>query len=492
MISDGTAIFSWAKTKSPEAPDHGLKLFQELKKEGETLATLRPDVFIFHGVLACLGTRVKRAGTDERQAYFMINKAREIINEMHRDGFPVTTETMNLYFKVLISSKLAPCVEEAERSLESLEEALSSGKSELVPDSFSYQIVLEGYSKLPGGAEHAERMLQKMVSLSAERPSLELNGAFFNILMDAWGRSRRDDAVEQAARIMKEGEQYGFQPTVYNYTTLMNILAHSGREDAPEAAEALLGQMKSDFESGKNPHCKITDASISAIIKCWELSARPEGPDRIDSIIERLKDFNVDINLSSLKHAIMAWMKMTETRPDAGDRAIKYLDLVDEGCQTGKLEVFHALHCYNAVLVTIARSRDCEKAGKAYDVLKRLEHNHYLRARDYRAVLSACNETGVLEKVSRQQKSEAFRIANVTFLEYKESKLRPDEAVYTEMFRVHTLLLDGDEAQQEHEKLLASIFANSPDEIRQSPKIRATLRSALSAAKYEELTNANV
>lgn len=486
----GTAIYSWSKAKSPEAPKRGLQLFQELKKEGQDLATLRPDVFIFHALLACLGTRVRRvAGISERQAHFIITQARKIIKEMDQDGFPVTTETMNLYFKVLMSSGLPQGVEEAERSLESLEKALSSGKSNLVPDSFSYQIVMEGYSKIPGGAEHAERMLQKMVSLSAERPSLELNAAFFNIVMDAWGRSRRDDAVEQAARVMKEGEKYGFQPTVYNYTTLMNVLAHSGRDDAPEAAEALLGQMQSDFESGRNPHCRITEASISAIIKCWELSGKPEGPDRIDSIVKRLKDFDVDLNYSSLKHAVLAWMKITNSRPDAGDRAIKYLDLVDEGCERGQLEVFHALHIYNAVLVTIARSRDGEKAGKAYDVLKRLEHNHYLRARDYRAVLSACNETGVLEEASQEEKSEAFRIANVIFLEFVESKLRPDEEVYTEMFRVHTRLLDGDESQQERERLLAAIFTNSPDKIQQSPKVRAALRPALSAAKYEEIFN---
>ena len=488
----GTAIAAWSKTKSPQAPKHGLKLFQELKKEGHKQSSLRPDHSIFHSVLACLGTRLK--GVDERTAFYIITQAREIVSEMQRNGFPVTTETMNLYLKVLISSAIPAAVQEAEKTLQSLEEALTVGQSQLVPDSFSYQIVLEGYSKVPGGAEHAERTLRKIISLSAERPSLMLNSAFFNIVMDAWSRSNRDDSVEQAARIMKEGENHGFQPTNYSYTTLMNALANSGREDAPEIAESLLGQMQSDFASGKNPHCKPTDAPISAVIKCWELSAKPEAPDRIDAIVERLKDLsnhqgytNLDLNYSSLKHAILAWMKFTDIRPDAGDRATKYLELVDECSQAGKLEAHFALHCYNAVLVTIARSRDGEKAGKAYSVLKRMEQTQYLRSRDYHAVLSACNETGVLEEATREQKEEAFRIANVTFLEYLESKLKPDEDVYNDMFRAHTTLLDGDGSQQEREMLITTIFTNSPEKIQQSQKVRAALRPALSASKYEEI-----
>lgn len=489
----GIAMAAWSKSRSPRATHNVLQLYKEMKTEAKNIPALKPTMFVYHSLLTCLGARAK--GVDKRTAFDNVTQARAIVTEMQRDGFPETVDTMNLYFKVLMASEIPQAVQEAERNLQSLEKAISTGESTIIPNTFSYQIVLEGYSRIEGGAEHAERLLHQVIALSSERPSLELNHAFFNIVMDAWARSRRDDAVDQAARVMEFGEECGFQPTDYTYTTLINALAYSGREDAPELAETLLGQMQSDFDSGKNHLCKPTDAPISAVIKCWELSGKPEAPDRIDAIVERFKYLsdnhkgysNLNLNYSSLKHAILAWMKITDKRPDAGDRATKYLDVVDKCNQEGKLEIHFAIHCYNAVLVTIARSRDSDKAGKAYTILKRMEEHLYLRSRDYRAVLSACNETAALGEATLEQKEEAFRIASLTFLEYLESKLKPDEGVYNDMFRVHMALLDNDDSQQEREMFMGTTFSSSPIEIQQSSTVRAALRAALSTAKYEEI-----
>jgi len=491
----GTAIFAWSKTKSPESTERGLQIFRELKQECKRDSTFRPDQFIYHAVLACLGERNSTTKNNHQAAVRAISKAREIISEMEQGGIPLTIDTMNLYLKVLIAGGMAEGVEEAENFLESLEKAVVASKSQIIPDTFSYQIIMEGYAKLDGGAEHVERTLHKFIELAASRPSLHLNNALFAITMNAWSRSGRDDAVEQAARIMREGEKHGFQPDAYSYTTLINTLAFSGRRDAPEIAESLLGQMQADFESGKNPNSRPTEGPISAVLKCWELSERPEAPDRIDAIVRRATDLfsqdksliALELNYSSLKHGITAWMKRTDNRPDAGDRATMYLDIVEKCVNDGKLEGHFAIHCYNAVLVTIARSRDGDKAGKAYHVLKRLEKAHYVRSRDYRAVLSACLETASLNETTADQKKEAFHIANVTFLEYLESKLKPNEDVYNDIFRVHATLLEGDDLQQERETLICSIFTKSPNVIQQSIKVRAALRAALSMDTYKDL-----
>ena len=342
--------------------------------------------------------------------------------------------------------------------------------------------------------------MNQMISLSdqheSRKTSLAVNNACITIVMNAWSRSGRKDAFDQTARIMEEGEKLGLPPSTHSYTTLINALALSCDqiEDAPERAEALLAQMQSDYESGQNPLCRPTDAAFSAVIKCWQASGREEAPDHIDAIVMRMKELfekdafeGVDINFSAFRHAILAWMKFTDRRPDAGDKATKILDIVEEHHKAGKLETSFALHCYNSTLITIARSRDGEKATKAYLVLKRMKDKLRVRQKDYRAVLSACRETGVLPEATDAQKEEAFRIANITFLEYLESGLSPIEDVYWEMIGLHHTLLPGGEFSSKRTFLVANIFLSAPRKIQKSRNVRCALRAGLPLSFYENL-----
>jgi hypothetical protein len=197
---------------------------------------------------------------------------------------------------------------------------------------------------------------------------------------------------------------------------------------------------------------------------------------------------HLTLNYNSLRCAIMAWLHSTDRRLEAGEKAVALLELVDEILYSGRLEAHHALHCYNSVIVTVARSLDSDKAPKAYNILKRMEQQSLKpRSRDYRAVLSACSQTASTENVSGLQKQEAFRLANLTFLEYLESGLQADVDVYKEMIGLHTTLMIGDDKEENREKLVSAIFSNAPPTIQQSESIQSSLRAALSREVYDSL-----
>ena len=444
-----SAISAWSKTKVPEAAERALQLYAELKRESQkegAPSTLQPSLKLYQDLLICIGSRKNKNDRKEGLRRRVLETAEQVFREIKIRGLPLAIDTLNPYLRVLSTSGIPGAIQKAEQTLQSMEVA-GGGNSQLIPDCQSYQSVMvsftyigppvsmhfilykclphevganrniiffqEGFAKSqPGGAENAERLLNQMIMLTGKR-NLELNQACFTIVMDAWSRSGRDDAFEQAARVMQKGEELGHPPSSYSYTTLITALANCGDRiiDAPERAEALIAQMQADFVSGKNPYCKPTDAPFSPVIKCWVSSGREMAPERIDAIVLRMKELSehheydgIDVNYSAFRHAILAWMKFTDRRPDAGDKALKILDIVEGHYRSGRLEASLAIHCYNATLVTIARSRDGDKAEKAYRLLKRMESLLHVRLRDYRAVLSACSETGSTKESSAHQK----------------------------------------------------------------------------------------
>lgn len=279
------------------------------------------------------------------------------------------------------------------------------------------------------------------------------------------------------------------------YTALIAAFAWCDQiSDGPERAEAILAQMQADYESGKNPDCRPSDVTFSAFLKCWETSGRSDAPEKMEAILMHLNELqehtqyhHLTPTYTAFKHVISAWTKVADARSDAGDRALKLLDMVDEEFDAGKIEGFHAIDCYNNVLLAIARSHDVEKASKAYSLLKRMKGKHYLRARDFHAVLSACRQTGTLEGITETKKQEALRIASITFLEFLELGMSPEEDLYREMLGLHTTLLKDEDSLSTREKLVQGIFSQAPRVIQHSEVIHAALKPAVSAALYNDL-----
>ena len=117
-----------------------------------------------------------------------------------------------------------------------------------------------------------------MLALSEERKgTLFQDTNCFNEVMNAWCKSGGEAAADSAERILNLAESRGLQPSEAMYATLMNAFAESGLVDGPERAEAILARMKSDFESGKNPHCKPKSISIATLFKCWQRSGREDA-----------------------------------------------------------------------------------------------------------------------------------------------------------------------------------------------------------------------
>lgn len=242
---------------------------------------------------------------------------------------------------------------------------------------------------------------------SERKAVLKPPSACYTIVMDAWSRSERADSVENVERILGEAKKRGIHPTTHMYTTLINSFAHSDQiVDAPERAKAILVNMKSDFESGKNSECEPTIATFSALLKCWEMSGRRDAPDEIEAIIRHLHELHyhnqhskLTLNFTCFRFALSAWA--SSGRADAGERAAALLSLAREYCNAGKIESYQLQNCYLLALVAISKSHDTEKAVKASSLLEKVrEEGRKPRMQELEQVLRTCEEAGALDEAT--------------------------------------------------------------------------------------------
>lgn len=371
------------------------------------------------------------------------------------------------------------------------------------PGYFGHFYLKEGYAKTPaGGAENAERLLRQMMSLPSHTDSkrsaaISPSLISFQIVMDGWCRSGTDDAVERVEAIMDLAKKNGIQPSVFMYTTLITTYARSLGKDAPAKAEAILEEMKANYESGDNLNCKPTAATFAAVMKCiGDSSNELDAPERVESILNHMKAMSqrkdghdLEVNFSALKHALWSWVNCAERRTDAGDRAVKLLDLVDECYMSEKMAQNLAITCYQTALVVLTRVNDPHKSTKAEEVLKRMKQKlgATARASDYSKVIKACSLTALVPNVTEDRTKEAVDIASRIYEEYLKSGTGSTPDDITIYLRMINLYRRTSKTQEEIDTLVTSFLADVPESVKVSESICASLKTTVSPQLYKQL-----
>jgi hypothetical protein len=94
-----------------------------------------------------------------------------------------------------------------------------------------------------GGAERAQQILDHMESLSLEQRGFRHSVISYNIVVKAWGRSGRPDAVQRAEGLLRRLEaREDIQPDTTTFSSVINCCAYyngdfvDGKKDALDVA----------------------------------------------------------------------------------------------------------------------------------------------------------------------------------------------------------------------------------------------------------------
>mmetsp|Transcript_25853 Transcript_25853/g.37899 ORF Transcript_25853/g.37899 Transcript_25853/m.37899 type:complete len:699 (+) Transcript_25853:328-2424(+) len=233
----------------------------------------------------------------------------------------------------------------------------------------------------------------------------------FNFLIDAWAFSGDANAADYAVDLLRRMESLAsshsistvtnstietmpgstsdrrnIQPDVRSYTKAINAYSRSGRSDAGEQAENLMREMENLYNSGENPTVRPNSYTYTGVIEAYANSGAPGSALAADRICEEMirkgKEIVVDdtrkdgddvkFNARAFNAAIRAWAESDE--PDAAIKAESILGKMRELYkETGNRDVKPNAKHYNSVISVWANSGEKGAANRAEEILKQME-----------------------------------------------------------------------------------------------------------------------
>jgi pentatricopeptide repeat protein len=157
----------------------------------------------------------------------------------------------------------------AERILQWMEAQYEAGDEYVKPDEITFCNVLNAWANNArnGGAERSQQILDHMQSLSNEERGFRQSVISYNIVIKAWGRSGRFDAVQKAESLLKYLEnQTEIHPDTTTYSSVINCCAYY---DGPEEGrqEALEVALRTFQKLSLSPHAQPNQITFGTLFK---------------------------------------------------------------------------------------------------------------------------------------------------------------------------------------------------------------------------------
>jgi len=314
-------------------------------------------------------------------------------------------------------------------------------------------------------------LLNHLTELSKKIPSVRPDTQLYNIVIRAWMKMEHADGPRKVDSILsamiqsfKAGDK-NCRPNMDTFIYVMETFVRGNIKMCDTKVRQWIGEMM-DLKSN-NVDC--ADLVINTTIRNIEIKALAQRKDKsaaaeIDSIFQDMitaaRNGNELMKPDGATFVnIMNSVKNNPTSTSV-DRATSLLTLANQMYDRGELTHDENLYrIYNAALVTVARSRDEQKAEKSRAILDEMKE---LRSsgkycfspdvRSYNSVLNACAYT----KGNDSSKNAALRIAVSTFNELRESaELESNHVTYGTFLQVIGNLMPRSERQ---DKWIETVF----------------------------------
>ena len=331
-----------------------------------------------------------------------------------------------------------------------------TGCEELKPTSILYgqifRILANGRD--PNAAKHGLSLMKQMKEMTNERTKdgygqhIHLDATMYAYLIVTFTKSRVDNGVELATRILDEVEEGyaagmgNLKPTSLLYSSVLQAYAKSSSKEGAVLAEALLTRTKTLYKRGKfyaKPTVLFYNSVIDAHARSHGGRASALRAEVLLAEIEqrgRAGDLELSLTTRSFNAAILAWKNSNEA--DAPKMAELLLKKMNERYKAGDKKCRPDRVTINTVIGTWAKSSEEGAALRAEEWLHFLENLNDSDESDdplkpdrysYNSVIAAYSRSPMLGAATKAQ----ALYERMQYLYEAGEELRPDLITYTSL-----------------------------------------------------------
>ena len=249
------------------AVDNAERILHELENIYDETAdpTMKPDVVTYTSVITAWANSNRRG--------YGANRAEEILNRMIKAGCEPNTVTFNAVLKTWCRSGETNACDRALDILKQMEEKYCNGNKIVKPDRITYNTLIHTLAK-SGKVEdmrNAERILTQMESNSDR--TVRPNTFSYNSIIEGWSKVRDGDGAFNAYTVLQklllaEKGGRGIRPDSFSFNNVIFALSRSRMESSAIRAEELLLHMENEYARG-NTMLRPDIFGYSAAIHAW-------------------------------------------------------------------------------------------------------------------------------------------------------------------------------------------------------------------------------
>jgi hypothetical protein len=258
----------------------------------------------------------------------------------------------------------------------------------------------------------------------------------YTSVIDAWAGIRQSEKTTEILMYMNEitDDKRNMKPN----TVACNLVINSfkGDADGGDKAEALLEQMRDDYNTGRNKYCSPDTISYNSVMNVWAHSGRKDAGEKAELVLDSLWKMHsilkTDDNKSilvpdqfSYSTVISAWAR-SGSGQYAAEKSEKVLDQMNQYYQSGYKKLYPTTYVVNAVLNAWAKSKGRQAIQRIEALVLRMEQlskkNHpelQPNIISYNTIIGAYAELGE----AKQAQKSLRRVENYSFV-------IPDEISY--------------------------------------------------------------
>jgi pentatricopeptide repeat protein len=265
--------------------------------------------------------------------------------------------------------------------LQRMEDLYRSGRTELQPNTISFNTVLDclAQSRSPTAAADAEHLLDYMDQLSKDkkqyrktcRPDIQS----FNAVLNAWARSRHPLAAVRAEAILQHmlerhsAGNVNFPPDLMSYNTVLTAWSRSkNRTLAAQNTESTLRRMEEDVASGSTKAVVPNTVSYNIVLSTLAQSNNPRAEQRAVALFERMKERHAQ-GIAPCRpdcityNTILPLLCKQKTKRNVVDIAMELLSEVETVYQSTHDAAYKPnTRLYTSVIHTMSRNQEPERA----------------------------------------------------------------------------------------------------------------------------------
>jgi pentatricopeptide repeat protein len=401
------------------------------------------------------------------------------------------------YWKEINAAAQAGNAQKAERLFDDMyREYELSREKELRPNAKLFNMLLNAWSKSrsKNAPQRAEAILARMWDLcNIKKLNTKPDMVSYTCVVNCWAKSRLPTASQRAEELLRtmkilsaqQGNE-GLLPNSRTFNSVLNAFAQTG--DA-EKVEALLEEMNEEYSNG-NSAARPDFVSYTIVLRAWSKSGSVAAPERAEAILARMWElFNsskedgshwqTKPNAISYTTVLHCWALSRDEK--GADRAESlFQEMKRIASDEGDSDLAPNTMSYNAILDAHARRGNAERAEalleEMYTEYSRGNENTKPDLVSYNSVLNA------MSKSLTDKAPERAEIIIKKMWELYESGLfptKPDAISYTCLIECWAISRRRD-APEQAERLLVEMKKNIKSGIRPNSRTYSSVMKAWS------------